>query len=296
MTKISYKVLMLLFALCAFTLTSCDLFGTDEEEEETSEPAFNDFFSMEITRCERVGSVLIIDWNLTNKTKQDIQSLKLSMADGTDNLGNTYSGLYKGGVAVSGSDLSYSRTFPVLANETISGTFRITDFDETNSATKFTLNFEAYCSELSLSATVQGKNISITDNRVLSKGIQTNDTDLAYSLISCTRTGDDLTVKFSVKNNTGKQLKNFELVTNDFTDNLGNTYSGFYRGRLALTEAGLSSASSYVTTDIDAGATKTYYFRILSFNEDAISISGSFEVSSDNYYFEDDDVRLLNIQ
>lgn len=281
---------ILMAVLCTLPLfTSCE-----ELEEDDGTPTFSDYFDFSVTRCERVGSVLIIDWTIKNKTKLDIQSLELSCSNSTDNLGNTY---YAGnnGVAVSGSDLGNSRrTFPILASETISGTFRITGFDETNSATKFTLNFGAYCSELNLNSTVESKNISITDNRVLSKGIQTNDTNLAYNPVSCTRTGDGLTVKFTVKNNTGKQLKNFKLANSNFTDNLGNTYYGG-ENKLSLTEAGLSSASWYVTTDIDAGSTLTYYFRIPSFKESATSINGKFSVSSDNYYFEDDYVSLLNI-
>lgn len=293
MTKHFYKFLMFLFALCAFTLVSCDLFGEEEEGEETSEPSFNDYFTMNITRCERVGSVLIIDWELTNKTKKDIQSLKFSMADCTDNLGNSYN-QYRQGVSVSESDRnSFYRTFPILAKETITGSFRINDFDETNSATSFTLYFVAYSSEISLNTKVECKNISITDNRVLSKGFQTNDTNLAYSLVSCKRTGNNLIVKFTVKNNTGKQLKNFKLTSSDLTDNLGNSYN-LYNNDLALTEEGLSNY--YVTTDIDAGATLTYYLRIPKFSESATYINGSIKVESDNYYFEDDYVRLLNIQ
>lgn len=292
--------LMAILALCAFTFTSCDFFGEDDEEEEEdweqSEPSFNDYFSMTITRCERVGSVLILDWDLTNNTKKDVQSLKLSTynSTSTDNLGNSYRGDYNG-ISINGSEFSNSKTVPVFAGETISGQFKIPSFDETNTAKTVTLNFDAQCTELGLNTvSVTGKDLAITDNRVLSKGIQTNDTYLAYTFKTGTYSDGNAFICFTVKNNTGKQLKNFKLNCYNSTgrDNLGNSYRGDYQC-ISLDSSNLKSSS--VTTDFDAGETLTYYYKIPNFSSSASSYNISLKVTADNYYFEDDYVNFLNL-
>lgn len=288
--------LLAILALCAFTFTSCNLFDDEEEEEEESTPSFNSYFNFTITRCERVGSVLILDWKLTNKTKKDVQNLNLGTSESTDNLGNSYSGDWGfQGISIDGSSFSNYKTVPVLAGETITGKFRIPDFDGTNSAKTFTLNFQAECTELGLSkVTVTGKDLPITDDRVLSKGIQTNDTYLAYTFKSAKYSDGSVIVCFTVKNNTGKQLKNLNLQCQDGRDNLGNSYSGDW-GSQDISLDSNNFISSYVTTDLDAGETLTYYNKIHKFSSSATYYNGSLKVSADNYYFEDYYVNFLNL-
>lgn len=280
-------------ALCmTFTFAACeDLFGDDEDEEEQSEPQFSDYFTMNITRCERVGDVLILDWTIKNKSKKDAQNLTVDTScHSTDDTGETYS---HGNVRIgsNGSTFaSYSRTTAVLAGETIQGTIRINSFNATNTATKFTLNVDVACTEMGVSETLEFKNIAITDNRVLSKGIQTNDTKLAYTVKSCKRDDDgNVILCFTVKNNTGTSLQDFYMSLNNFTDNLSSNCTA----EISLTNN--FSRLWCVTTDIAAGETLSYYIKINNVNENATWVGGSICLSSDNYDFEYNTASFYNI-
>lgn len=284
---------MFMAALCmTFTFAACeDLFSDDEEK---SEPQFSDYFAMSITRCERVGDVLILDWTIKNKSKKDAESLTINMGSvwchSTDNLGQTYP---YGNVRVggSGSDFaSESRTTAVGAGETISGTIRINSFDTSNTATKFTLNVDVSCSEMGVRETLEFKNIAITDNRVMSKGIQTNDTKLAYSVKSCKRDDDgNVILCYTVKNNTGTSLQDFLMVLYSFTDNVSSNCLS------ELSMTGEWDRLSQITTDIAAGETVTYYIKVSYVDESATWIKGSIHLNSDNYEFEYGEASFLSI-
>lgn len=284
-------------ALCmTFTFAACeDLFGDDEDEEEQSEPQFSDYFTMNITRCERVGDVLILDWTIKNKSKKDAQNLTVDMGSdwchSTDDTGETYP---YGNVRIGSNGSTFasvSRTTAVLAGETIQGTIRINSFNATNTATKFTLNVDVACTEMGVSETLEFKNIAITDNRVLSKGIQTNDTKLAYTVKSCKRDDDgNVILCFTVKNNTGTSLQDYNVSLNSFTDNLSSNCAE------GISMTGESYHSSFgITTDIAAGETLSYYIKITNVNENATWVGGSIYLSSDNYEFECSEASFLNI-
>lgn len=280
-------------ALCmTFTFAACeDLFGDDEDEEEQSEPQFSDYFTMNITRCERVGDVLILDWTIKNKSKKDAQNLTINMGNyrstGTDDTGENYNSL---NISVGGNSFSTAKTFAVLAGETIQGTIRINSFNATNTATKFTLTVSISCTEMEFDSTVEFKNIAITDNRVMSKGIQTNDTKLAYTVKSCKRDDDgNVILCFTVKNNTGTSLQDYKVNPRSFTDNVNSGCAE------SISMTGESYHSSDITTDIAAGETVTFYIKLYYVNENATWVGGSIYLSSDNYEFECSEASFLNI-
>ena len=82
--------------LCAFmamaVVTSCE-----ETEDKDKTPQFTDYFKFNVKSVERVGSVLIIDFDLINKTNKDYQNITLKDGYGSgaqishDNVGNQYS-------------------------------------------------------------------------------------------------------------------------------------------------------------------------------------------------------------
>jgi len=279
-------------ALCmTFTFTACE-----NEEDEESEPKFSDYFTMSITRCERVGSMLILDWTIKNKSKVDAQSLTIDMGSvwchSTDDTGETYP---YGNVSVGGkgSSLDYeSRTVAVLAGETIQGTIRINASTMSATATKFTLDVDVACKEMGVSETLEFKNIAITDNRVKSKGIQTNDTYLAYTVKSCGRDDDgNVVLCFTVKNNTGVSLQDYKVSLGNFTDSAGSSCTC----GISMTGEDRDWHSTSITTDLAAGATQTYYIKVNYVSASATWISGSATVVSDNYTFEYNTVSFLNI-
>ena len=117
--------------LAVFTFCACDdWFGDDNDSDK--EPQFSDYFKMEITRCERVADVLIVDFKMKNVSGKDLQQVELrSDYNGAkDNLGNEY---YNRQDVSLGGRWSGSGQKSIKKNETITGSFRIRGFDKTNS-------------------------------------------------------------------------------------------------------------------------------------------------------------------
>lgn len=290
-TKVFKFASAIMVAFCmVFTFAACET-----EEEENGEPSFSDYFTMNITRTERVSDMLVMDWTIKNKSKTDVSSLLLNMgatfSHSTDDLGDTYP---YGEYSLSGGNWSGSKTISVLAGETISGSIRIGVGKMSNSAKRFTLQTDASCSELGVGETLEFENLNITDNRVMSKGIQTNDSKLSYTVNSCTRDGDgNVILSFTLKNNTGYLLQDphINISGSSFTDNLGS----FCTGEISLTGSENWRGDSQTSTAIDAGASQTFYLKIHNVNTGASSVSGGFILSSDNYNFECSTAKILTI-
>lgn len=239
--------------LAVFTFCACDdWFGGDDPSDK--EPQFSDYFKMEITRCERVADVLIVDFKMKNVSGKDLQQVELrSDYNGSkDNLGNGYYNRQDVSLGGRWSNLGQKS---IKKNETITGSFRIKEFDKTNSAQKLTLNFNCASSDLDFNGEVSIANIKIADKRVLTDGIDTNDFGLKYQLVGTDRKMIDgynySFITFTVTNNTGVNLSNVNFDTNN------NYFSGDTESfRCDISSDG--SAFSYRTAlRIQTGETKT---------------------------------------
>lgn len=235
--------------LAVFTFCACDdWFGGDDPSDK--EPQFSDYFKMEITRCERVADVLIVDFKMKNVSGKDLQEVQLNGTSSKDNLGNEYSNMQDVSL---GGKWSYWGQKSIKKNETITGSFRIRAFDKTNSAQKLTLNFKCVSSDLNFNGEVSIANIKIADKRVLTDGIDTNDFGLKYQLVGTERKIVDgrncSFITFTVTNNTGVNLSNVDFCAHNF---YGDT-EDFY---CYMSSDG--SAFSYTATvRIQKGETKT---------------------------------------
>lgn len=302
-----FKTWFVLFAalFMSFTFVGCDLFDSDDEEEEqAAERSVNDYFRMEITRCERIGYVLVIDYNIRNITKTHVQNFKFYVNDSyvVDNLGNKYrGGHFENSINRSRYSTSMNPT-PILAGEKLTGSFRIIQFDPTNTAKSVSLYLKIYCPEFNFDgASIVGTNFNITDNRILAKGILTNDTNMEWKYLGAERTSDgDAILKLSVKNNTGRTLQNFTIpndhqayigkVLENCVDDMGQSY--YYNIEIAL---GQGKFNNLIKTDFQANETKTIRIRIPHMDPNAKSIKGDMFVDSRNYAFEDNFAHLLNL-
>lgn len=202
--------------LAVFTFCACDdWFGGDDPSDK--EPQFSDYFKMEITRCERVADVLIVDFKMKNVSGKDLQEVQLNGTSSKDNLGNEYSNMQDVSL---GGKWSYWGQKSIKKNETITGSFRIRAFDKTNSAQKLTLNFKCVSSDLNFNGEVSIANIKIADKRVLTDGIDTNDFGLKYQLVGTERKIVDgrncSFITFTVTNNTGVNLSNVDFCAHNF--------------------------------------------------------------------------------
>lgn len=271
--------------LAVFTFCACDdWFGGDDPSDK--EPQFSDYFKMEITRCERVADVLIVDFKMKNVSGKDLQQVELSNKNSKDNLGNGY---YQD-VSLGGR-WSYRGQKSIKKNETITGSFRIKEFDKTNSAQKLTLNFVCVSSDLNFNGEVSIANIKIADKRVLTDGIDTNDFGLKYQLVGTERKIVDgrncSFITFTVTNNTGVNLSNVNFDPNNFS---GDTES-FY---CDISSDG--SAFSYSTAlRIQTGETKTLTICVKDVPDRIKQLRGTVTCSTDSYILCSEDVNFYDI-
>lgn len=273
--------------LAVFTFCACDdWFGNDDPSDK--EPQFSDYFKMEITRCERVADVLIVDFKMKNVSGKDLQQVELSGATSKDNLGNGYSNQQDVSL---GGKWSYWGQKSIKKNETITGSFRISGFDKTNSAQKLTLNFKCASSDLNFNGEVSIANIKIADKRVLTDGIDTNDFGLKYQLVGTERKIVDgrnySFITFTVTNNTGVNLSNVDFCAHSF---YGDTESF----NCYMSSDG--SAFSYTATvRIQKGETKTLTIRVNDVPDRIKQLRGTVTCKTDSYILCSEDVNFYDM-
>lgn len=279
--------------LAVFTFCACDdWFGGDDPSDK--EPQFSDYFKMEITRCERVADVLIVDFKMKNVSGKDLQQVELSESNNfigsKDNLGNEY---YNRQDVSLGGRWSGSGQKSIKKNETITGSFRIRGFDKTNSAQKLTLNFRCASSDLNFNSEVSIANIKIADKRVLTDGIDTNDFGLKYQLVGTERKIVDgrncSFITFTVTNNTGVNLSNVDFDTDS------NYFSGDTESfRCDISSEG--SAFSYRTAlRIQIGETKTLTIRVNNVPDRIKQLRGTVTCRTDSYILCSEDVNFYDM-
>lgn len=273
--------------LAVFTFCACDdWFGGDDPSDK--EPQFSDYFKMDITRCERVADVLIVDFKMKNVSGKDLQQVELRDVGSKDNLGNKY---YTGQDVSLGGKWSYWGQKSIKKNETITGSFRISAFDKTNSAQKLTLNFRCASSDLDFDGEVSIANIKIADKRVLTDGIDTNDFGLKYQLVGTERKIVDgrncSFITFTVTNNTGVNLSDVKFITSNFyadTESFGCDISSD------------GSAFNYITTlRIQKGETKTLTICIYNVPDRIKQLRGTVTCSTDSYILCSEDVNFYDM-
>lgn len=275
--------------LAVFTFCACDdWFGGDDPSDK--EPQFSDYFKMEITRCERVADVLIVDFKMKNVSGKDLQEVELrSDYNGSkDNLGNEYYNRQDVSLGGRWSNLGQKS---IKKNETITGSFRIRAFDKTNSAQKLTLNFKCASSDLNFNSEVSIANIKIADKRVLTDGIDTNDFGLKYQLVGTERKIVDgrncSFITFTVTNNTGVNLSNVDFCAHNF---YGDT-EDFY---CYMSSDG--SAFSYTATvRIQKGETKTLTICINNVPDRIKQLRGTVTCKTDSYILCSENVNFYDM-
>lgn len=287
--------LMALFAvvLCGVAFTAC---GTDEDEEggsgSGSTPNASKYVSVEITRCERVGSVLQLDFNVTNKNNSDI-TVSLRYPEITDNNGTTY-GYGSSYVSTGSNNYGTGTNITITGKNTIQGHAKITDFDPLNTAKTIKFSMNVGVTNINCDATdfVNSK-VQITDNRVMAHGVQTNDTNLDWKVTSCKRDADgDLVLGFTMKNNTGIALENVIIRYSSAFDNLGNKF-GY--GSMYVRWGSSTSYSTNSLVNIAAGDEIEGGIALKDFDAKATEVTANMSIEVGNYITSDNTVRFLTI-
>ncbi len=298
--KLFKYMAMIIAALCMMgTFVSCEEKEEEVQEESADNNLFPRYFKTKIESCERVGDVLIVDLTITNKSGKDVQDLAFRTEWSSD-LGNSRDDL--------NNELRYNMTFSlnggsyknslsnvsILAGESIKLKIHVRDFDKTNSASNVWLYVNTTSDLLKMKqySGLKLEKLKVTDNRVLSKGVQTNDRKLSYTFIKAQRdeNNNDVYMYFKLKNNTGMHLRNIKIESHylDFTDNLGNSYYMYFG-------ADKNYMSSSYTTDLEVGAEMEFIVKVSDVAIQATRFSGHFDVSAENYVMDDNVLNFFNL-
>lgn len=299
--KLFKYMAMIIAVLCMMgTFVSCEEKEEEVQEESADNNLFSRYFKTTIESCERVGDVLIVDLTITNKSGKDVQDLTFNtfwdsnLGNSRDDLNNglrhymTFSlngGSYKDAL----SDVS------VLAGESIKLKIRVSNFDKTNSASNVWLYVDTTSDLLKMErySGLKLEKLKVTDNRVLSNGVQTNDRKLSYTFIKAQRDENynDVYLYFKLKNNTGMHLRNIKFVNDlgqNLADNLGNRYYMEFG-------ADANYMSDSYTTDLEAGAEMVFIVKAKNVAVQATRFSGHFDVSAENYVMDDNVLNFFNL-
>ena len=268
-------------------------FSACESEDEEQE-SYDLYKYIKITdiHCERVGSVLRIDYTMKNVSGKKLSDIILSSPRVKDNAGGDNWNLNN--VAIRGGSFQPSLSFSLDKGEGADGTFIITDFDPSGEAKRVDLSFNAVIDSQNFSGQGGYNSLNIAeDTRVISNGIQTNDKKLEYSDCSCMYQNGTAYLSFSVT--AAEDINDFTLGLYSvfkFNDDKGNPYS------------------DWISMSINDGSylygAKTIYLRknqstkitvkIQDFKSNATEIStGNIKISSESYPMTDDRVRFFNI-
>lgn len=298
--KLFKYMAMIIAALCMMgTFVSCEEKEEEVQEESADNNLFPRYFKTKIESCERVGDVLIVDLTITNKSGKDVQDLAFRTEWSSD-LGNSRDDL--------NNELRYNMTFSlnggsyknslsnvsILAGESIKLKIHVRDFDKTNSASNVWLYVNTTSDLLKMKhySGLKLEKLKVTDNRVLSKGVQTNDRKLSYTFIKAQRdeNNNDVYMYFKLKNNTGMHLRNIKIESHylDFTDNLGNSYYMEFG-------ADANYMSDSYTTDLEVGEEMVFIVKVRNVAVQATRFSGHFDVSAENYVMDDNVLNFFNL-
>lgn len=284
MKNVKFLMLMLLAVL---SLSSCE-----NEEEEEKKPNFFTYFQMNVTNCERVGNNLQVDFTMKNISGVDLNQVQLNGGSVWDMCEDNTGEKYYSEISLGGNWLTSVRT-SMDKGETITGSFLIKNFNKSIKVNQLNLIFNCYCPTLDFDGRGEIDKVKILDNRVMSDGIRTNDLGLVYNLVSAEyKTVDDQNVAditFTVTNNTGVNLQNFQLNCNThFEDNLGKQYYG-----IAISNGGDFYTNVHGT--FKKSSTWQLTIRIPGININSKRFNGSIPCTVDSYPLGDSYVNFYDI-
>lgn len=279
-------LLLMLMAVLAFA--SCE-----KEEDETS--GFSKYLRMKINSCERFGDVLRIDFTMTNVSGKDLEDIEFSGVSVVDNNGDEYGGYTAGSVSFNDGFKKNNLKVSIDKKDKIEGAFFINDF-KPSSVKSVDLDFLADLGSDKFQGHVTDfKKIKVEDNRVMRNGIQTNDKALEFKVTSCTRTSTgDCILSMNLKNVSEKNITNFGISSNSFTDNQGG---GYFWSFIDVSVNGGNWIDWHVDElSLYAGESMSVRFRIPNFSRTATSLSGGIGVDSKVYPFTGNVAKVMRVE
>ena len=286
MKHIPFYLGMTVMVAISLCLVACDKLSDDGKNN------LSDHLSLKVTNCERVGSRLLIEFDLINKSGKDITNMSLSQGDTYDDAGNKYTGYLR--VAGGGEGRTVGYTISLNKDETKKMELILADFDKSGDARKVNFIIRGNPKEV---GTLDDNKLSTStsiapDTRVRANGIQTSDKKLSFSVVSCKRIGTELVLTFTMTNNTSialQKVKYGALYDNGYSDT-GQELTHFY---MAF-EGGERITDKF---DMNPSETKTLELHHKDFDPSGTANNVSFDITlaCGNYVFTDSQVHFLTV-
>lgn len=287
-----------IIAICALPLMSAGCEKNDDGDDYgsgSSLPSLAEFVEINITRCERVGSVLQIDYTMRNK-KSNTLTVEIRSANVRDNNGTSYHSHSAFGDNIY-SDFYPNITAKISGGSSVIGHVKVTNYDPNNKSKSIDLEIRVgIVAEQLGNDTYQRSDINVVDNRVLAHGIQSNDLNLQWTLNSCKRTPEgNVLIEFTVKNNTGGKLDDFSIgdgtgVYDTVYDNFGTRY---YDWGIRFGSSGNYWKSA--NTNISTGGSANGSVLIEKFSSAATEVSVEMNIDIRDYVMNDNRIRFLTL-
>lgn len=288
MKHLKYWFMLMLTVL---TFAACE-----EKEDENKEPKWTDYFSMQVTRCERVGDNLKVDFTLKNITKKDLQGVALNGVSAFDRSQDDLGNEYNSEVSVSGGNWKLCPEFNLAKDASISGSFLITNYDKTNSSKKFNLIFNGRCKTVDFDGRAEIGGIKVVDNRILKNGFDTNDQILTYKAVSCKMVQEDGTnnvyLTYQVTNKSSIDISQFVQNISGWDSTITDNTSESYSAYIAIADGNFEYSQ---TTTLRAGETKSFTLKVRNVRDNAKTLSGTILTESNSYPWADTKVHFYDI-
>lgn len=252
MNRKYYKALLLLTLMLSLQASTCESNDENDEKDDKTVVTDNGMFSdpalaFKVTGAERVGRSLVVDFQVTNNTKQTLRNVGFS--DGreydipnyfmwpTDDTGDYYSLSY-----MSFGEVMHEKSNVIssLGGTPVTGHIVVPMFDLDNKAQRVNVSKLVYCDNYKFEGLydmgiLRMHNISIADNR---GDVWSPDRTLTFMAGQWKKTNDefnDYVLSFTVTNNCSEPINKLTLSfgggsqgdSYGLTDSSGKSFWGF---------------------------------------------------------------------
>ena len=319
--KIIPSVLLATMAVCLLSSCEKDDENTEEQSVQKGPIWFSDkSLEFSLVACERVGKALVIDFTVTNQSKNTISGLEIFGDYNTevylsplgynsrmkDNLGEEYwNGIH---LAIGKTYREYSGKIGTLApGESRLCHLLLSEFGLENKATSVSQDwlvkggtqFKDCFGRNDGIGILRFINVPIVDKRPTT-GVMTADRQISFKYTKFQRNDEgNLEMTFTVTNNSDEPLHRFLMnCRGGCFDDLGNDYglgwTSKNESRWGLSVEG-SEYGGYQYMDIEAGQSANGRIIIREPAEGATRFDCYFETSTESRLLEDDMTRFVNI-
>ena len=274
-----------------FSLTSCDSSEVDQDTDEV----YTQNFTTNFKDAKMVGDDLYINFTIYNKSGDNLKNVTLGSVSVKDASGRSYYPYF----SVDGSQSqSYANFASWKSGKTKSFVLVVEDYNINNGKeVQVSYNFSVPDFE-GFSTTVNKTGLKVSDNRVKSNGVQTNDPNIDYAVTECyNQTNADGQVE---------TYMTFEISPSaDFSDvRISTQYESFvcngesfYPREVSVNGRGFTDGS--VELDLEKGKKSTITYRFVNNSGNAPTVEfdkGFLVMQSDQSFIVGDRINFFNIK